>query len=101
MPNIEIRGYTKHRAQALRATINEVMHTLMMEDIAVTSIIPMIVAACDGKAKSMPYIRICSTNKKQIHRIINALKEAGLEEDVEYLKITGFIPALKMKRPKS
>ncbi len=96
MPNIMICGYEPHKAGELKGRIQSVMKALGLEEDAVTSIVQMEVESCDGLNTPVPYLRVCSTDEDQIQKIIRALKLAGLKEDLEYLVLTGFIPAKEM-----
>ena len=96
MPNIMICGFPTAQADTLKVKIDQVLSGLGLDGDAVTSITEMCAESCDGKRIPMPYLRICSTDEYEIRRIIEALKNAKLGIDVEWLVLGGFIPAAEM-----
>jgi hypothetical protein len=96
MPNIQICGFGAIAADQLKRHIDKVMQEIGLGNDAITSIVEMNAESCDGKRTKMPYLRICSTNAREIKKIIGALKKAKIKEDVEWLVLDGFIPAAKM-----
>ena len=96
MPNIEIRGFEKYKAENLKRAIDRAMQGIGLQHDAVTSVMPMEVTTCDGRSIKTPYLRVCSTETAEIRMILDALRSAGVREDVEYLVLDGFIPASKM-----
>jgi len=104
MPNIEIHGFWFSRnekdlesAARARERIEIEMEKIGLQDDAVVTIVDSICTFCDGKKTRMPFIRICSTEKEEIDRIVSAIKKAKVSLDVETLVLTGFIPADEMK----
>jgi len=98
MPNIFICGYEREKAEDLKKIIDEVMKEMKLQHDAITSVVDMKTESCDGIRKSMPYLRICSTDKAQISEIIKSFRERKLEEDVEWIIMDGFIPAYEMRK---
>jgi hypothetical protein len=73
------------------------MEELGLGDEAVTTIVQAEVESCDGQLFSIPFIRICSTDKEQIMRILVALEFAGINEYTEWLVLGGFKSKVKPK----
>jgi hypothetical protein len=90
MPNLMMFGYDEPSARRLKEKIDPVMQKLGFGEDAVTTIISATVEFCDGHCTPGPYIRVCSTASSAITRIIEALENAGVNEDVEWLIIDGF-----------
>ncbi len=111
MPNIEIYGFSGgastwsrphggRQAWGLREIIEKQIQSIGLENEAVVTVIyGSIVASCDEKRTSMPFIRVCSTDteKEKIERIVKAFKEAKIGFDVETLILNSFIPKDEMK----
>jgi len=98
MPNIEICGFGFENALKLREKIVASLEEISLEKEAVTSIIDnVVVHDCVCNVRCRPYIRICSTDRNEIDQIIAVFKKNKIGVDTEFLKLTGFIPALEMK----
>jgi len=67
------------------------------EDTVIETILSTVVS-CDGKNKPMPYIRVCDTNEGRLKDIVQALKDANINMDVETLLLSGFTEAKGMER---
>ena len=98
MPNIMICGYDDKKAEGLKVCIDHFMQETGLAKDAVTSIVPMKVESCDEGRKSMPFIRINSTDMGEIQEIINSFVNSGILEDIEYQHLSGFISAEEMRK---
>jgi len=96
MPNIIICGYEEETAEAMKKLIDDIMQGLGLQDDAITTIIAAKTESCDGKRKSMPYLVVRSTSEDEVRRIIDAFKEKGVMQDLEWDVIGGFISAEDM-----
>ena len=96
MPNIMICGFPPKKAEGLREGIELTLRNIQLDNEGLTSIVDMETKSCDGTRSPMPYLRICSTDEDEIERIINALRNAGIKVDIEWLILDGFISADKM-----
>ncbi len=118
MPNIEMYGFdgfdrnnqenVKFRENTLRAIIQALKKLGLAGDAVVTGIFSCSSYVKDFSdqrgdrnqvlvKKNTPFIRICSTDPEEVQKIIVELKEAKIGIDIEYLVLTGFIPAKEMK----
>jgi len=99
MPNIEIYDdETDSLYENLKGKIDQAIKNIGLENDAITTWHKdAITESCDSRRASMPYIRICSTNKEEIEKIVQALKENKIWIDVETLQLSRFIPANEMK----
>ncbi|MGE5392175.1 MAG: hypothetical protein ACM3NH_00295 [Candidatus Saccharibacteria bacterium] len=96
MPNIELVGYDGGNERILTALVKRAIRELGLQDSAVITGISAVVV--DHAGWRFPYIRICSTDRQEIDRLIAKFKELKIGEDLEYLVITGFIPGKDMTK---
>lgn len=103
MPNIQVFGEPPvEQAATLKAKIIAAMTSLGKEKDAVITFINCTVITCDGKDKSMPYLRICSTGgMEELESIREALKAQDIKMDCELLVLTAFTEAKDMRLPTS
>jgi len=96
MPNIEIRGFLYQEAENLREKIDMAMEKIGLAGEAITSIEMSETKSCDTRNTPQPFLRICSTDKEDIQKIIVALRTAGVCKDVESLILDGFVSKNQM-----
>ncbi len=119
MPNIEMHGFFEIDANGedtniltqkgvyVASVLVEILQKMGLEnDAVITRVrsrssfikeIRKVEKLGKGNLTNTPFIRICSTSCEEIWKIISALKEVKINIDVEYLVLTGFVPAEKMK----
>jgi len=115
MPNVEMYGFDKGNQESekfyedtLWAIIQALKKLGLIDDAVVTRIFSFSNYVKDFyerrgnqglvlARKNTPFIRICLTDPEEIQKIIAGLKEAKIGIDIEYLVLTGFIPAEEMK----
>lgn len=97
MANLKLWGYEAAEAAQLREEINAVMQRLGMGGTgAVVTVVPSIVEFCDGQHTKAPYVELGSTKPKEgevtISEMIEALRAAGINEDIEVVELAAFHP---------
>lgn len=97
MPNIEIRGYGHGKSEELRNDICKVLNEMGLSDEAIISIVPLTSESCDVMRYDRPYLRIYSSDKKEIREIIVAFQRKAIHEDVEWLVLDGFLSKYQMR----
>ncbi len=97
MPNIMICGFTPKGADEIRSRVDRAMQNIGLGDDAITSIINMETKSCNRARSPMPYVRIYTTDKGEIQRIIGAFKDLRIKVDIEWLVLNGFISADEME----
>ena len=99
MPNIEIHGLMGNTKE-LKIKIDKKMQEIGLGDDAITTIFNSKPESCDGLGdgigKQLPFLRIYASDKNELDKIINALKEMQLWLDVETLILNSFILKEKM-----
>lgn len=75
MPNIEMHGFKRNEANALKSTIDESMKRIGREKDAVTSIYNDLVQTCNGGHKDAPYVRILSTDFRDVVAILDVFEK--------------------------
>lgn len=84
MPNIELHGMQRSDANSLKAIIDELMKKIGRENDAVTDIYNDLVQTCNGGHKNAPYIRILTTDFRDIVAILDIFeKNKTIHVDVE------------------
>jgi hypothetical protein len=97
MANIEIRGFIPAKATQLKEKIDEVVQIIGLSDEVITSICSLKAQSCDRKYMHTPYLRICFIDSQEMEVIIRSFQEHGVHEDVEWLKLNGFMSKQQMK----
>lgn len=97
MLNIKLCGFASRGQKVidLECEIRELLNGLCITD-AVISIDPTPVISCDARRVPQPYVRIASTDPKEIEMILDYMKRCRMEVDVEWLVLGGFVSATKM-----
>jgi hypothetical protein len=98
MPDLELHGYTDAEAERLKKAIDPILQELNLGPYAITNPIPSRSESCDGKRTRAPFIRVYSTDPAEITRILDALENGGVNEDAEWLVLSGFRPKKKMDK---
>jgi len=95
-------GYEQSKYWELRKEISEVMKALKIKDAIISRIdcMPELCSEPDNYAEKTPYIRLCCSNGEETEKIIQGMIKAGIEEDVEILKLDGFISKDNFKKGK-
>lgn len=101
--NIEIYGFylrgdaqfmsvfLKDKVQEVREKIKTALKLVKLDNESVITEIHSEVQSCISNIKSNPFIRVCSSDMKNIRKIIPALKKQRIEIDVEVLILNNFI----------
>ena len=115
MPNVEMHGFDRGNRKSVRFcedtlwAIIQVLNKLGLADEAVVTRVKSFSSYVKNfygqrgdqnqvlVKKNTPFIRICSTDPEEIQKIIAELKKIKIGVDIEYLVLTGFIPAEEMK----
>ncbi len=98
MPNVMLYGFDKRfDLRRITGKIEAAVQSINLGEDAVITVVSSKVKFCDGRKTPAPFIRICSTDPEEIKRIIDKLKEIGVNTDVEWQVLNGFIPAIEMR----
>jgi len=83
-------------AVKLKEKIDSLVISIGLQEDTVTSLVDMNVESCDGKYTDSPYLYVRATSQCEIEKIVSALKKNGIQYDLEWDVIGGFIPREKM-----
>ena len=93
MPNIEI--HTVDATDRLKSDIDTKMREISLGGEAITTVIGSRPQSCDGNYTHTPFLRVYSTDKSELNKVVKALKELKLDLDIETLMLNSFIPEIE------
>jgi len=88
MPNVEVHGFRKPDAGAVRCKIFNLFGDASYVGEMVVTIFPTDVKDVDGD--DQPFIRLVNSDQKHTQEILDRLKTLGI--DIEQLRLEAFFP---------
>jgi hypothetical protein len=83
MPKIELHGFGKEEANALKEKLREVVRSLKLEGDAVIETFDTQVESCEPPYVPRPYVHVCSTSEVESRNIVHEMTVRGVCVDTE------------------